>query len=121
MLIKVKKDLSKVTVIQNGNRYDFNVSISYRLTPVGECTTEEIAFKAKRVSQILNNNDVPLGVFVGTRDTAIEYEKIARKLYRGTIREAESFLSDFTDTEREEVISRIFNMNKENKNVQSNS
>ena len=114
MLIKVNKEMTKVIVIKNGIKKVFDLSVSYNLKPETPSHTISDISLGNEVAGILTVRNLPVGAFIGRTEKTLEadYDFIARKLYRGTVAEAEDFLKDFSDSEREIIVSKIFKIIK---------
>lgn len=115
MLVKVSKDLKEITVIHGGEKYKFDLDVTFavRGDPAGGERSLAAAYLA---NVLLNGGSVKAfrpGYYFSTnaKEAEFSYDEIAKKLLGSTVREVTEFLEDFSDAEREIIVSKIFRMN----------
>ena len=111
MLIKVSKDLSSVTAIENGEKYTFGLTMVYHLHPrcMGKEKEKQVAGK---IGEYLSAHNVKSGkyIFATENNEQGEYRKIAESLADKTIGEISVYLADFNDDELQKVCSELFDI-----------
>lgn len=107
MLIKVSKDLSGVTVVNNGAKYSFGLTMAYRIQPCGYIDAEKKRV-AEEVSQYLVTHNLQAGEYIFTSgDRESEYRKIATLLADKTLGEITAYLADFGDEDIQKICSKL--------------
>lgn len=111
MLIKVSKDLTSVTAIENGEKYTFGLTMVYHLRSRSADKKNEKRV-ANEIGKYLSNHNVKAGkyIFVTEHSERGEYRKIAESLADKTIGEISAYLADFNDEELQKVCSELFDI-----------
>lgn len=111
MLIKVSRDLSSVTAIEDGEKYTFGLTMVYHLHPRCKNKGKE-AQVAGKIGEYLSSHNVKSGryIFATENDEQNEYRKIASLLADKTIAEISAYLADFNEDELQKVCSELFNI-----------
>ena len=110
MLIKVKKDLSKVVVVKDGVKRSYKLSITYDVQCDGNCVFDAIA--TREATAFLNRQDIPVGMFVsGSKvEAEKEYAAVARKIFNKTVAQLPEYLSEFSEKEKAVILDKAFAM-----------